>query len=283
MTEKATLPRFVHYRATVVRTKLLGPDFLRVTFGGEGLVDFACSGVAPKIKVFLPDETRTHAADESLEGLLEGATMRTYTVRANREHEAEVDIDFVIHPEGPAGRWAAQAEPGQALVLSNAAGKDPLTAHDVLLIGDPSAVPAVMTIVESLPSDATARVLIRVDRAEDRFELEPAADGIARWIATGADTELLTSVVADEISAQRPDYVWAAGEASTLKPLRRLLRGDAQYTKQSSHTVGYWRRHSTADVYDAQTIALASQMINDGHDLTPQDMDELSIDVDQKE
>lgn len=279
MTENG-LPRLRSYRAEVLAVRHLGPRFIRVTFGGKGLHDFECFGIAPKIKVYIP-VTRPGIPDTErpLDDLLHDAVMRTYTVRAYRPELDEVDIDFVVHGEGPAGRWASRAQPGMALALSNAAGYAPLAVKRPLLIGDPSSLPAIMSVLEELPHPHDARIVLRIDSAHERFELEEAASDITRWLETGHDRDALHENVRKEIASFAPDYVWAAGEAGTLTPLRRYVRNEAGYGKDSSHVVGYWRRHSTADVYDSETIARAQDLVRAGIPLTPQDMDELSIDI----
>jgi NADPH-dependent ferric siderophore reductase len=42
-------------------------------------------------------------------------TMREYTPRRIDLANLELDIDFVLHGDGPASTWAAQAAPGQTL------------------------------------------------------------------------------------------------------------------------------------------------------------------------
>lgn len=271
------LPQFVTYRAAVTKVQKLGPHFVRVTFGGAGLSEFECAGVAPKIKVWIPAATDPIPETGPFDEALAAALVRTYTVRAHRPDANEVDIDFVIHEEGPAGRWAGSARPGQLIILSNAAGHAALSSHRTLFVGDPSSLPAIMTVLEAQQAGAAARVLLITDHDDDRFTLDPGAAEITRWLTTSGDPLALERGVREELDAFAPDYVWCAGEANALKPLRRFLRGEAGFDKLSSHVVGYWRRGANADVYDAETIARAFALVGAGVELTYQELDELSL------
>lgn len=88
--------------------------------------------------------------------------MRTYTLRALRGAENEMDVEFVLHGvNGPASAWATRAVPGDKLqtVAPNAdfaadsGGYEwmpPLLTRQALLIADETALPAAMGILEQL-------------------------------------------------------------------------------------------------------------------------------------
>ncbi|MGX6397641.1 siderophore-interacting protein, partial [Rothia kristinae] len=107
---------------------------------------------------------------------------RTYTVRAV-DHEAQTrTIDFVTHgDEGLAAPWAAQASPGDQLVLMRPGGKyspDP-DADWHLFAGDASALPALGSAIEVLPDDARGYAFITPDHDEDRQEVASGPEGFA--------------------------------------------------------------------------------------------------------
>lgn len=88
--------------------------------------------------------------------------MRTYTIRALRAEQAEVDVEFVLHGEtGPASTWATHAQIGDRLQMvaphrdaqEHPGGYEwlpPAGIRRVLLIGDETALPAIAGILESL-------------------------------------------------------------------------------------------------------------------------------------
>src|SRR3954452_8948991 len=118
-----TVPASRPFAATAVRVQRLTPSFVRVTFGGADLDEFASGGLDQRVKVLFPLPGR---------GLLDCPTgadwygewralpperrnpIRTYTVRAARPAHREVDVDFVVHDgaTGPAGAWALAARAG---------------------------------------------------------------------------------------------------------------------------------------------------------------------------
>lgn len=124
--------------------------------------------------------------------------MRTYTVRAWRPAAGEIDVDVVLHtpaeaePVGPAERWARSARPGDRLHVlgpdreapAPTAGIEfrPAATSDLLLVGDETAVPAVASIVSSLPADARGRALLEVPLAADALAVAAPAGVEVTWL-----------------------------------------------------------------------------------------------------
>jgi iron complex transport system ATP-binding protein len=143
-TATATAPSPVlAFDVAVTRVRDIGPDFRRITFGGESLRSFGVQGptrdlrikimipsIADGREVPLPDLAGSIGAGHGwyqqwrqLDPATRGS-MRTYTVRADRSGAAapEIDVDFVLHVDagghgGPASNWAAAAKPGDGVVL----------------------------------------------------------------------------------------------------------------------------------------------------------------------
>ncbi len=263
--------------------------------------------------------------------------LRTYTIRAVRPAAAEVDVDVVLHGVepgktftrgcglaellgcvckanvGPAVRWCSAARPGDPIVLIGpnalyqgpATGiewKPPADARSYLLAGDETAVPAICSILESLPQDAQAQAFLEVPTEYDELDVRvpagvqvhwlprsrgagqpdlPPADcafaevgddessppvgppaphgsllesalraGVRRLVEsrrTGVDVEdvdLEGQIIWDvPESAAAPEgvYAWVAGEAGTVKTLRRFLVRDVGLDRKAVAFMGYWR------------------------------------------
>ena len=114
-----TVPAFRPFAVRVLRVVRLGRSFLRVTFTGDDLDEFASQGADQRIKVLFPLASSAlehcplgddwYAAWRALPDAHRNP-MRSYTVRAARPLEREVDVDFVLHgPTGPASAWAERA------------------------------------------------------------------------------------------------------------------------------------------------------------------------------
>ncbi|PZR52566.1 siderophore-interacting protein [Xylanimonas oleitrophica] len=205
----------------VSRVTRLCPSFVRITFTGEDLHEFADNGRDQRIKFLLPApcggweylDRQNPDWFSSWRALPDERRnpLRTYTVRAVRQDMNEVDVDIVLHGDtGPASRWANGAKPGSPLVIMgpNAAydgahgGLEfapPQQAHALLLAGDETAVPAIAAICESLPDDAFGEVYLEVPHPEDRWTLV-APEGVrVHWLGRDGREhgELLVPAVQD--------------------------------------------------------------------------------------
>ena len=99
-------------RVEVSRIEVLSPAMRRITLTGAELEGFAPAGPASYIKLIFPEPGQTEPTRPLPDGP-RAVSMRTYTPLAIRPESLEVDVDFVLHGEGPASTWAAQASVGQ--------------------------------------------------------------------------------------------------------------------------------------------------------------------------
>lgn len=200
--ESRSRPAYRAYRANVSRVERLTPHFTRVTFAGEELAGFGTAGLDQRIKIVLPLPEVGFAAFPDVDDWYSAwrelpaesrNPFRTYTARAVRPELREVDIDFVGHGDGgPASAWAMNAAPGDEIVLigpdelseGRATGIDwrPGVVDTVLLAGDETAAPAIASILEALPADASGVALIEVPSADDVLELRHPAGVEVRWL-----------------------------------------------------------------------------------------------------
>jgi NADPH-dependent ferric siderophore reductase len=284
------------FRTEVRRVHRLSPHFLRVTFTGDDLDKLADNGFDQRIKLIpplprsglahLPTGEDWHARWRDLPEEQRNP-IRTYTVRAVRPAAREVDVDMVLHGvHGPASRWAAEAAPGSiaALLGPNAdhdgehGGIDfrpPARTDTLLLGGDETATPAILSILASLPADAAGEALLEVPTAADLLDLTAPAGVRVTWLPrNGAghgerlipelraavrrvlgdpaaptatdledvdvDTDFLWEVPEPVTGASR-FYAWLAGEAAVIKTLRRHLVSECGVDRGSVAFMGYWR------------------------------------------
>ena len=275
---------FEFFELRVLRTRRLGPSMRRVTLGGERLGSFASGGRDQRFKLFLPQPGQEapvvpvsagsewfpewRAMDESVR-----AIMRTYTVRALRlgsEYggQDELDIDFALHGDiGPASRWALSALPGDRVtllgpVIEDNGGVDfrpPEGTDWVLLHGDESALPAIGAILEWLPAGMPVRVFAEVPHAEDIQDLPTVADARITWLVRDETAgSRVESVVEAVRAAELPEgtpYAWIAGEAGTVKMLRRHLVKERAFDRRAVKFTGYWRLGASEEQRLAEALA----------------------------
>jgi NADPH-dependent ferric siderophore reductase len=254
-------------RLTVDRTEQITPSIVRITLIGDALEGFSALGPTDHVKVFFPDPatgalTMPELTGDGVRRPTDGVVIsRDYTPRQFRPAPfgaAELDIDFVLHaPEGtrigtvdaaaggPASAWAASAHPGDELGVAGPRGSRlaPQDVTDVVLIADETALPAFTRWLDLLP--ASARITALLDIADEEVEPyltdEQKRRASVEWLyRADGPGQLLESVRSLDLASDV--YVWAAGEASALVPVRRYLKHEAGLRPDQLDVQGYWRR-----------------------------------------
>ena len=233
-------------RVRVTRVEQLSPRMVRVTFTGDDLAAFAWNGPAAHIKLTFPEEGQSEPPMPQPDGP-RVTTMRTYTPRRFDPAIPELDVDFVLHGEGPASNWAAQAQAGQALLL---AGPGPNYQIDpgvdwFLLAGDEAALPAIETILDALSANTRARVVLEVaDKGEERT-LSSAAQLDITWVhhdaqSRQADTALEAALHTVELPAGN-GRIYVGCEAAAMRRIRAHLLQERGLDPATIVTRGYWK------------------------------------------
>lgn len=215
----------------VVRVETPSPHFRSVTLGGEALAGFISASFDGHVKVFLGGGPEP--------------VMRDYTPRRYDAAAGELTIEFALHGDGPAARWAAQAAPGQHLLIGGPRGSFiiPLDYDWHLLAGDETALPAITRRLEELPAGVRAIAIVQVADAAERRTFDSDAQVHVQWVAT-AD-ELIQAVRALELPAGE-GYAWCAGEAGAMAALRRVLVQEKGHDPQALRAAAYWKRGAAA-------------------------------------
>ncbi|RYG09772.1 MAG: siderophore-interacting protein [Burkholderiales bacterium] len=174
-------------------------------------------------------------------------SMRTYTPLAVRPETLEVDVDFVLHGEGPASTWAAQAAVGNVLFLM---GPGPGYAVDTaatrhLLIADDSALPAVETILAALPGGAQAQVLLEVISAAEQRALHSAGSLDVTWLPRGTDHRTaglpLEKALREGAAIPADARIYLACEAAAMRRIRQMLISELGVDRSRIVGRGYWK------------------------------------------
>jgi NADPH-dependent ferric siderophore reductase len=238
----------------VNRVESISQNMVRVTLTGD-LDDFISSSFDDHIKVFFPEGDAAPVLPTfgpNGPSFPEGTprpTTRDYTPRRYRTNPAELDIDFVLHDHGPAGMWAAQAQPGQHLGIAGPRGSFviPKAFDWHLLIGDETALPAIARRLEELPAGTRVIAIIEIRQPEDRISLTTSANATVQWVHATAENEVSPLVRATQAVAL-PDgegFVWAAGESAAIKAVRQHLTQERGIDKSRIRAASYWRRGDT--------------------------------------
>ncbi|WP_433273981.1 siderophore-interacting protein [Actinosynnema sp. CS-041913] len=239
------------------------PHVVRVRFTGDGLDDFP-TWPDQQLKLLIPRPGHPvpdlpadrhdkygmawYQAYQAIPAP-ERPRLRSYTVRAHHPDTRSIDIDFALHADaGPATRWAASARPGDTLGRygPSAVYRTPLRAADRLLFaGDETAIPAIATHLAALPRGTRATAFIEVRDTAEQQPLDTAAELDLHWVHRGPvppghGTGLLDAVRTTPFPNGKA-HAWVAGEAATVRALRRHLIDHAGLDKRQIDFTGYWR------------------------------------------
>ena len=261
----------------VVRAETLTPRMRRIVLGGEALDGFVSAAADDHVKLFLPAPGQDRPI---LPGMGPNGPVfpqnavrpiaRDYTPRRFDADARELTIDFVLHGDGPATSWAAQARAGQMVGIGGPRGSL-LIADDFdcyLLVGDETALPAIGRRLEELPSGARAIVLVEVAGGEEERYLRHAASladatsltGFAgrpstgghsvRWLtrndAHAGDAEPLLGALRDLDWPSGDIHAWMAGESGVIRRLRSHLAVERGLPRDRIRAAGYWKAGDAA-------------------------------------
>lgn len=249
MTEVKPRKRFRPVQVTAVAS--ITPRMVRVGLTGDDLAGFGEMAPTQHLKLLFPGpgQEAPSLPAPGPDGLRfpEGEprpAIRTFTPRRFDPETATLQVDFVLHQEGPASAWARQATVGQRLALAGPGGRMPLAlgAGRWIVAGDESAIPAVGTLLEALPAGAEAEVLLEVEGASDEIEFDSDASVSVTWLARrpGSYGQALHDAVAGG-DVSDVAGVWVACEAGAVRRVRRTLLTERAVDPAKLVTRGYWR------------------------------------------
>lgn len=235
--------------ATVVAVEDLSPRMRRVVLYERGIsrtLPLITMSPTDHVKVVLPGPDGVLRLPEVVDDRLvfggDRPLLRDYTVRAIDAKRSLLTLDFVLHDHGPAGRWAAAAQVGHHIGVLGPRGtkRFPDIHRNYVLAADETALPALSRFLEELPPSARITAVVEIADSDGRIEL-PAREGLElTWIDASTGRRLGV----EHLNAARHDdsFVWLAGEADALKPLRRHLLRELGLRRDQVQVEGYWRR-----------------------------------------
>lgn len=243
----------------VAGVEVLAPSMRRITFSGKDLdrdpaqpFPFTSMAVSDHVKLVFPELTSGElhlptVADDRLV-MPTGRPrplFRDYTVRAFDGAAGRLTIDFVLHDHGVAGRWARHAAIGDALGVLGPRGSHiyPDNFGHYLIAGDETALPAMARWLEELTADASADVFVSVATMDEHLPLAAGANTAVRYLDRSVHGP---TVLYDAVASFVPPpvgalFVWAAGEAGALRPLRRHVRDVLGVPAAHTDIDGYWK------------------------------------------
>jgi len=239
---KRTPPR----RVETARVEILSPVMRRITLAGPSLAGFSIPLPASYIKLIFPEPGQTEPVAPTPDGP-RSPWMRTYTPRRFDAQANALEVDFVLHGEGPASTWAEHARPGQALYLMGPGPgyKLDTTASGHWLIGDDSALPAFETILETLPAATPVKLLVEVVDGREERALPGATLADIHWLPRGTDKnnagEALLIALRGMAAPPFGTRIYIACEAMAMRRIRQWLIDELAVPRSQIVGRGYWK------------------------------------------
>ncbi|MGY2095948.1 siderophore-interacting protein [Pseudomonas simiae] len=238
-------------RLDVLRVVDITPRMRRITLGGPELAGFVSLGSDDHIKLMFPQNAAEQAALQSPTFSIKGdgpqPAMRDYTPRRFDLSLGELDIDFVLHGDGPASTWAEQAQVGQHLYIGGPRGS--MIVPDIfdgyLLIGDETALPAIARRLEELPAGRKVLAVIEIADAAEQQALQSAAEVEVIWVLRG-QVDLLDTVRTLTLPSGAL-YTFVAMETKLSRQVRRVLLDTHKVDEAFLKAVGYWRAEGSEE------------------------------------
>jgi len=237
------MPKSAPRRYTVLNRQLVTPHMLRLTFGGDGMAEFPADQESAYIKLMVPH-------GEDVNGNAQ-TTMRTYTVRYQRDDE--IDVDVVLHDDGgPAAAWASEARPGDTILIGGPgpAKRLPENADWNLLVGDMTSLPAIGANLERLSPSAKGYAIIEVTSESDIQWFDLPEGMRINWLINphpGSDSRRLVDTLREFDWPSGTPGIWVACEFSAMRQLRRHLIDERGVGKRDMYISSYWKLGASED------------------------------------
>jgi len=171
---------------------------------------------------------------------------RRYTIRHYDPDQRRLDLDFVLHGDGPGMRWAQAARPGDAIEVVGPRGKITLLRDAAwhLFAGDATAVPGALAMLEALSEDVTAVAFLQVDGPEERQAVGGDRAQQITWHyeepAPNRDTGLAAVLAGASLPPGR-GHAYLAGEVALVTALKATLLSRG-WSPEDISAKAYWNR-----------------------------------------
>lgn len=247
----------LRFRTLIVeQVQDLTPHMRRLVLAGEEMEGFRSLGFDDHVKVFPPLEGRAQvlpSVDEDNNPVWTGPTPvgRDYTPRGYQEGADRLVLDFATGHGGPVTQWVEQVRVGDEVGLGGPRGSFlvPPGHERQVLIGDDTAIPAILNRLEALSEGVKAVAVIEVEGPQDEHPVHSGAEVEVVWIhrqevdqAPGAG--LMQAAVKAVTEMEGPDiFVWGAMEAAVARALRpALLAARPDLNPKLVRISSYWKR-----------------------------------------
>jgi NADPH-dependent ferric siderophore reductase len=176
------------------------------------------------------------------------ALSRRYTIRGVDPQRRRLELNIVAHGvDGIGARWAAEAQPGDRVNGVGPRGKIFLNpeADWHLFLGDETAGPATLAMIESLSPSVPAFAYLEVTDPEDQLPHAANGEHPVTWLHRGSQSALDSTLLADAFASftlpSGRGQVYINGEVQLVSALKRAALERGLALEQVSFKA-YWGR-----------------------------------------
>jgi len=171
---------------------------------------------------------------------------RRYTIRRFDAGGQLLDLEVVMHGDGPGIRWAQAARPGLSIEAIGPRGKIGLDANATwhLFAGDATALPGAFAMMETLPAGVPAGAYLLVADPTGRQAFGGAdTSRTVTWRYEDAGDERDGLIGAISAAGLSPDggHAYLAGEVALVKALTAALHATG-WPPEHVSAKAYWNR-----------------------------------------
>jgi len=171
---------------------------------------------------------------------------RRYTIRHYDANGLLLDLDFVLHGDGPGMRWAQAACPGDSIEVVGPRGKITVVRDAAwhLFAGDATAVPGALAMIEALPRDVPSVAFLQVDGPEERQSVDGDRRQQIAWhyeLAEPKEDAGLTAALAGGALPPGRGHAYLAGEVALVTALKATLLARG-WSPDDISAKAYWNR-----------------------------------------
>lgn len=228
----ARLPGTRRLDLEIARTEMVTPQIRRLRLVGGGLEALgAFPGQDLMVEVPAPGRARLR---------------RRYSIRRLDPEVPAVDLDIVLHGDGPGVRWARAVQAGARVEAVGPRGKIGVApgARWHLFCGDETALAAISAMVESLDPGTSAVCVLEVGGAEDELAPRARGDVALHWLHRAGEPgtgDLLAAALRELALPASGGHAYVFGELRQVAAARAALVERGVDPSELDHKA-YWRR-----------------------------------------
>ena len=228
----------------VVKQRLISSNLKRITFAGDDLTDFPIDSASGYVKISF--DVKSPSPSTLALGADQKTVKRSFTIRAFRADECELDIDFVLHgDDGPASIWSNAVRIGDVVSI---VGPGPTKLVDqsadwFAFFGDLSALPAIAVNLEKIHSSSLGFAFLQVPSIASCTELNAPTGVEICWLVQPNPMEGIKELLASLHGLtwlKGNPYVWVAGEFALMRGARKVLKSTRKHLA-GSYSSSYWK------------------------------------------